>query len=146
MSRARTTARHRSERWYRIDTARAARRRVHGRTSDAIEIIDAMLGNSRRRREQADRAFEDAVVGQLVYDARTRARLTQRQLADRIGVNNGVISRLEDADYRGHSLSMLRRIARALGKRIDIRFVDAEAGARPPASVCCRPRGRRTLA
>ena len=32
---------------------------------------------------------------------------------------------LEDADYRGHSLSMLQRIARALNKRLDVRFVQA---------------------
>jgi len=34
-----------------------------------------------------------------------------------------VISRLEDADYDGHSLAMLRRIASALEKRVEIRFV-----------------------
>jgi hypothetical protein len=40
-----------------------------------------------------------------------------------IGTTESVISRLEDADYTGHSLSMLRRIADALGKRVEIRFV-----------------------
>jgi hypothetical protein len=34
-----------------------------------------------------------------------------------------VISRLEDAAYEGHSLSMLQRVAEALHRRIDIRFV-----------------------
>jgi hypothetical protein len=34
-----------------------------------------------------------------------------------------VISRLEDADYDGHSLAMLRRIAAALKKRVEIRFL-----------------------
>ena len=33
------------------------------------------------------------------------------------------MSRLEDADYDGHSLDMLRRIASALEKRVDIRFL-----------------------
>jgi hypothetical protein len=32
--------------------------------------------------------------------------------------------RLEDADCEGHSLSMLKKIADALGKRLEIRFVD----------------------
>jgi hypothetical protein len=32
---------------------------------------------------------------------------------------------LEDADYEGHSLSMLRRIAAALSQRVEIRFVPA---------------------
>ena len=34
-----------------------------------------------------------------------------------------VISRLEDADYEGHSLAMLNRIAAALERRVEIRFV-----------------------
>jgi len=32
------------------------------------------------------------------------------------------VYRLEDADYEGHSLAMLRRIAAALDKRVDNRF------------------------
>jgi hypothetical protein len=33
-----------------------------------------------------------------------------------------VISRLEDADYDGHSLIMLQRIASAVGRKVEIRF------------------------
>ena len=95
-------------------------------TSDALEIIDRLfVGNDPRRRAELDKALEDALVGQAIYDARIKARLTQKQLAKLIDSDQSVISRLEDADYDGHSLSMLRRIAAALGKRIDIRFVDA---------------------
>jgi hypothetical protein len=32
----------------------------------------------------------------------------------------------EDADYEGHSLSMLKRIAEALDKRVEIRFRPAK--------------------
>ena len=77
-------------------------------------------------RERAD-SFEDellnARVARKLYDLRTHAGLTQRELADRVGTTASVISRLEDADYNGHSLSMLRRIADALDQRIEIRFV-----------------------
>lgn len=97
------------------------------RTSDAVEILDSLIGEDRKLREQADRAYENAVVGQLIYRARTRARLSQKQLADLIGTDQSVISRLEDANYDGHSLSMLRRIAKALGKRVEIRFVGTKA-------------------
>jgi len=61
----------------------------------------------------------------MIYEARTRAKLSQRQLAELVGTRQPVIARLEDADYRGHSLSMLQRIARALNKRLDVRFVQA---------------------
>ena len=93
-------------------------------TSDAMEIVDALIGEDPSRREQAARAYEDAVVGQLICDARTEAQLTQKQLAELVGTDQRVISRLEDADYEGHSLSMLRRIAQALGKKLEVRFVD----------------------
>ena len=54
-----------------------------------------------------------------------QAGLSQRQLAKKIGTNASasVICRLEDADYEGHSLSMLKRIAEALDKRVEILFL-----------------------
>jgi ribosome-binding protein aMBF1 (putative translation factor) len=67
----------------------------------------------------------NAHVAQLIYDARTEARLTQKQLADLVGTTQPVIARLEDADYNGHSLTMLRRIAEALGQRVEVRLVKA---------------------
>lgn len=62
-------------------------------------------------------------VAQQLHDARVAAGLTQSQLAELVGTTQSVISRLEDADYEGHSLSMLQRVARALHRRIEIRLV-----------------------
>ncbi len=45
---------------------------------------------------------------------RKRAGLTLQQLAKLVGASTSVICRPEDADYQGHSLAMLRRIAKAL--------------------------------
>jgi hypothetical protein len=47
-------------------------------------------------------------------------------LAKLIGTTASVICRLEDADYEGHSLAMLNRIATALNRRVEIHFVPAE--------------------
>src|SRR5438045_1727466 len=106
--------------------SKARRNTARRSTSDAVEILEKVfVGKDPARREAADKALEDAIVGGLIYEARRRAKLTQKQLADLIGSDQAVISRLEDADYEGHSLTMLRRIARAVGKRLDIRFVDA---------------------
>ena len=68
----------------------------------------------------------NAGVARLIYEARTAAGLTQAGLAERIGTKQPVIARLEDADYGGHSLSMLQRIAIALGQRLDLQFVPLE--------------------
>ena len=69
---------------------------------------------------EVERERTNAEVAQLIYDRRVAAGLTQRQLAKLVGTTQSVISRLEDADYEGHSLTMLQRIAGALGERITI--------------------------
>jgi transcriptional regulator with XRE-family HTH domain len=92
-------------------------------TDDAAEIL-------RRRYPKAMMYLEEeranADVAQLIYDARTAANLSQRQLAKLIGTSQSVISRLENADYTGHSLSMLRRIAAALNMAVSIQFVPVD--------------------
>lgn len=102
------------------------RKNTERRTTDAVEILDRVfIGDDTARREAVEKAVEDALVGQMIYDIRTQAGLTQKQLAELAGTDQAVISRLEDADYEGHTMSMLRRIAKALGKRVEVRFVDA---------------------
>jgi transcriptional regulator with XRE-family HTH domain len=59
----------------------------------------------------------------MIFEERQKAGLSQAQLAERIGTKQGVISRLKDADYEGHSLNMLLRVASALGKQISIEFL-----------------------
>ena len=93
------------------------------KTSDAVEILDRMMAGDAALRQEADEALVNAEVAQLIYDARTKSKLTQKQLAELVGTTQSVIARLEDADYEGHSLSMLQRIASALNKRLEIRFV-----------------------
>jgi ribosome-binding protein aMBF1 (putative translation factor) len=92
------------------------------KTTNALKIMHAMVGSDPKAHRLLDHARVNAQVAKLVYDARTGAGLTQRQLAERIGTKQSVIARLEDADYDGHSLSMLRRIADAVGKRLEIRL------------------------
>jgi len=86
--------------------------------------LENLIARDRTLREMVDQATLNAMVAQLIYQARTEAGLTQARLARLVGTRQSVVSRLEDADYEGHSLSMLRRIAEALGKRLEVRFVD----------------------
>lgn len=81
-----------------------------------------MAAERPRLRWLTEEARINAPVAQLIYAARTRAGMSQADLAERIGTKQSVISRLEDADYEGHSLNMLQRIAAALGQRLEIRF------------------------
>ena len=65
----------------------------------------------------------NAQVARMIYEVRTQAGLTQQELARLVGTKQPVIARLEDADYEGHSLSMLQRIATALNQRLEIHLV-----------------------
>ena len=67
----------------------------------------------------------DAEVRDLVISARNAADLTQKQLAQRSGVSQSNISKIENGNYQP-SLSTLKRIAGALGKRLVVSFEDPE--------------------
>jgi ribosome-binding protein aMBF1 (putative translation factor) len=99
-------------------------------TTDALGIIDRLLYEGKPERwRQLEEVRASDEVGRKICELRTKAGLTQAQLARMIGTTASVICRLEDADYEGHSLAMLRRIAVALHKRIEIRFVPARKSA-----------------
>src|SRR5665213_1562517 len=93
------------------------------RTSDALVIMDRLTGNSPEMAELLEQERANLDIARKIYELRTKARLSQAELARRVGTTQSVISRLEDANYDGHSLAILRRIASALEKRVEIRFV-----------------------
>jgi DNA-binding XRE family transcriptional regulator len=92
--------------------------------SDAVEILHRRFyeGKPARLRKR-DEARANDQIARKIHELRTAAGITQTQLAKLIGTTASVICRLEDADYEGHSLAMLRRIAGALNQRVEIRFV-----------------------
>ncbi|MEX2316495.1 MAG: helix-turn-helix transcriptional regulator [Pirellulales bacterium] len=92
-------------------------------TRDALRILDKRFGVDPRAERWNDEFSEQADVAEALFAARTEAGLTQAQLAKRAGTTQQVVSQLEDADYQGHSLSMLRRIADALDSRVELRIV-----------------------
>ena len=93
-------------------------------TSDALEILYNRYykGNPERIAELEEARINDDVA-RKIRELREKAGLSQRKLAEIVGTTASVICRLEDADYEGHSLSMLNRIASALDRRIKIDFV-----------------------
>lgn len=101
-------------------TTRASKRRT---TSSATEILRRVAGQSVKMRDLLERERLNAAVARQIYEARTAQGLSQAKLATMVGTTQSVIARLEDADYNGHSLTMLRRIAEALGYDIEVRFV-----------------------
>jgi len=93
-------------------------------TSDAVEIIHRRYyAGKPKRLAELEEVRANSEVARKIQSLRTNAGLSQRDLAKLVGITASVICRLEDADYDGHSLAMLRRIAAALAKRVEIRFV-----------------------
>ena len=94
------------------------------KTNDAVKILEQMTSEDAEMEEMIQESSLNAELAQLIYQVRTQAGLTQQQLAERIGTKQSVIARLEDAEYEGHSLSMLQRIAQALNQRLEIRLTE----------------------
>ena len=95
-------------------------------TADALEILYRRYYEGRPDRIAAlDHALLTGSIAEQIFGLRIAAGLSQSALAKRLGTTASVICRLEDNDYRGHSVSMLKRIADALGAKVDIRFLPA---------------------
>ena len=93
------------------------------RTKNALKIIDRMIGKDFELRMLVAEANLNVHVAEMILSAREKKGLTQSELAKSVGTTQSVIARLEDADYEGRSLSMLSRIAAALGRKVDIRLI-----------------------
>jgi transcriptional regulator with XRE-family HTH domain len=64
----------------------------------------------------------DLALGQLIYDLRTAAALSQRALAERMGTTQSVISRLEEGGGARNRLDTLARVATALNRHLVVSF------------------------
>lgn len=93
------------------------------KTSDGLEILKRIAGDAEETRFALAQGWVASDVAGLIYNAREAVGLTQKQLADLTGTKQSVIARLEDSDYRGHSLTMLTRIAFALGYEVDVQLI-----------------------
>ena len=89
-------------------------------------LYNRYVAGDPRREEAYEEEVVNAEIARRIYQLRTQAGLTQQELAERVGTSKSAICRLEDADYEGHSLSMLKRIAAAVDKRVEIRFMPAK--------------------
>jgi len=101
-----------------------ARKTFHSKASRYL--YNRYIAGNARREEEYEEEVINAEIARKIYDLRTKAGLTQQELAVRVGTSKSAICRLEDSDYEGHSLSMLKRIAEALDKRVEIRFMPSK--------------------
>lgn len=94
------------------------------RSSDALDILQRRYyRDNPERLASLEAERQNAAIARALYDLRSKSGMTQRELAAQVGTTTSVISRLESAHYEGHSLTKLRRVASALGRDIEVRFV-----------------------
>ena len=78
------------------------------------EIVEQRVRKSVPYRKTFGRTLHQIDLALLVREMREDAGLTQTELARKVSTTQSVIARLEDAEYTGHSLTMLERIAASL--------------------------------
>jgi len=74
-------------------------------------------------RKEYDTMKAEFQLAEEIIKARAKAKMTQAELARRIGTKSTAISRLESPNYGKASISMLKKVARALGCELEIRLV-----------------------
>jgi DNA-binding XRE family transcriptional regulator len=102
------------------------------KTADAVEILHRRYYEGKPNRSlHLEEARAEDELARRIYELREQAGLTQERLAKLVGTTPSVISRLEDSEYERHSLTMLKRIAAAVDKRVEIRFVSRKEKMQP---------------
>ena len=85
------------------------------------DYLDKQLKDPQFKKEW-DKLDPWAETVKALIELRRKETLTQKELAKKLNTTQSAISRLESGEYNP-SFRFLQRLAQALGKRIEIRFV-----------------------
>ncbi len=88
---------------------------------DWKEAKKIIASNPEVAAELENNAVEYQVISEVIR-ARSEQKVSQKELAERIGTRQSNISRLESGNYNP-SLEFLEKVAEALGKKLEIHFV-----------------------
>ncbi|MEE9129173.1 MAG: helix-turn-helix transcriptional regulator [Phycisphaerales bacterium] len=95
-------------------------------TRDATKILERMVGDDSELLLQIALSDIAAGISEQLYEARTERNLTQNELAEMVGTSQSAVARVENADYDGHSIRTLARIACALKLRLQVNFIEED--------------------
>lgn len=94
-------------------------------TTDALQILGKRMAKSPRLQRMVEEEQVNLQAAHAIREARAKAGLSQATLARKIGTRQSAIARLESAEYRGHTLKMLERIALACKRHVRVEFEPA---------------------
>lgn len=105
--------------------------------SEALRsLYDRYIRDDPDREASLEQEMLNAEIAQNLYDLRKELGLTHEEIATRAGVDAQTISDLEDADYDGDALEILKTIAAALGRRVEVRDNCSDNEKRTEREVC----------
>ncbi|RMF78076.1 MAG: helix-turn-helix domain-containing protein [Chloroflexi bacterium] len=87
-----------------------------------LEWRQNFLADPERKAMYEEEAAKSELWLQLV-EARQAAGLTQAELAERLGVSQAQVSRIEKAGYDAYTLNTLRRYVAALGDDFELEVI-----------------------
>ena len=85
------------------------------------EYLRGQMANPEFKKEY-DALEPEFEIIQAMIDARKSTGITQKQLAERTGINQGDISKLENGNANP-SIKTLQRLAAGMGKKLKVEFV-----------------------
>ena len=74
-------------------------------------------------REEFEQEYKNLIIAEKIAELRHKAHLTQEELAQKVNTTKSAISRYENNNYQGYSISLLQKIASACGADLRISFV-----------------------
>ena len=89
-------------------------------TTDALKILDKKLPLNAEEWTQIEEGMEKDKIAMQIYTLRREKGLTQQQLAEKAGTTQSRISKIENDDFEGYTLSFLKRIAQAMDCQVDV--------------------------
>lgn len=88
------------------------------------EILDIQYGNiGTKKRGEFEKKAQYFVISETLKEARKKARMTQEQLAEKVGTKKSYISRIENGKCDIQLSTLYRIFEEGLGKRINLLIV-----------------------
>jgi len=90
---------------------------------NTVRTYSDTLLEDKHFREKFERVYKNLVISEKIAQLRHKAHLTQDELAQKVRTTKSAISRYENNDYQGYSVSLLQKIASACGADLRISFI-----------------------
>lgn len=88
---------------------------------NADELFDAQYGKvGAKRREEFEKRAQYFIISETLKDARREAKLTQEQLAQKVGTKKSYISRLENGKCDVQLSTLYRIFEDGLGRKVSL--------------------------